>query len=204
MAYNIVLQPGQVSVGIYRGSGATFTGREFTGTGVTGFDAAKGTQLGGTLTESTSPGSNTGTLGVVASISGNIDCGNFQPGSSSLTVTGTTGDGTVSGGLNPFQVVCYTAPNASGVRIAGLTHAGGTPVALIIFIRKDTFTMSQTHLPAGSTSYFYTAQGAGIASFTAEGGHVGGDATVKTATGASFTVHVSGDVTCGSATNFGS
>lgn len=197
IGYNMRVAPGQVTVSVSRGAGQTFTSRTFVGTGVTGFDATRGAQLSGPLTESTSPGSNPGTIGVLSSISGSIDCGDYKPGSSSLVVTGATGDGAISGGLNPVRVECYTRANYPGVQVVGLTHAGTTPVELLIFIQTDTFTVYQIRQPSGSTSYYYTGKGAGISSFTSLGGHINGDATVTAASGVSYTVHVTGDATCG-------
>jgi hypothetical protein len=189
----IFVQASSVAVRYDSGQGSTYVERDFTGTGVTKFDAATGATLDSTLTETPTTGAH-GTLGVLTSIKGTIDCGNQLPGSSTLTVSGTTPKGAVSGGLSPVNVECTSSTaNGRAVSVNGIIQVGSTPYFTIIYVSPNSFTF----FAAGDA--FYRNTSTAVATLTATGAHIEGDAVEqspaagKTAT----TVHVSGDVTCG-------
>ena len=189
----IFVQQGKVDVRYDSGAGSTYVERDFTGPGVTAFDAATGATLDSTLTEVATTDAH-GSLGVLTTIKGTIDCGNQLPGSSTLTVSGTTPKGDVSGGLSPVNVECTSSTQlGSAVSVDGIVQVGSTPYSAIIYISPDSFTF----YAAGDA--FYRNTSTAVATLTATGAHIDGDAveqnptTGKTAT----KVHVSGDVTCG-------
>lgn len=84
----IVVTAGTVTVRVAAGAGATYTERDFEGTGVTGFDPATGAQIDTKLSETTAAGLHHGTLGAVTSLKGTIDCGGQTAGTSTLTLIG--------------------------------------------------------------------------------------------------------------------
>jgi len=84
----IFADAGQVQVRVGTGSAATLRLRTFVGTGVTSFNAATGLVLDTKLTETTDAATATGSLGALSSISGSIDCGDQQPGSANVVVSG--------------------------------------------------------------------------------------------------------------------
>ncbi len=79
----ITIASGYVAVTLDAGSGAAYTSRSSSGTGVSGFDAAKGVQIDSPLPEMTSTAKR-GSVPAISSIKASIDCGNQVPGSSTL------------------------------------------------------------------------------------------------------------------------
>jgi hypothetical protein len=200
VSVRIDLSAGQVSVTADAGSGQQFVARTFTGSGITGFDAARGAQINSTLTETTTSGSATGSLGTVASIQGSVSCNNQQPGSSTVTLTGSTATGMLNGGISPIRVNC--TPNVGALSI-GVTTAGSTPELVDMFggTQNGTPAISLLLIPKGSTTdQHFTASGVGVTTMTSTGVHFNADVVEDHAAGQAFhTVHISGDVTCGSA-----
>jgi hypothetical protein len=188
----IFVQSGKVTVRYDSGSGSTYVERDFAGTGVTNFDAAKGATIDSPLTEVPNKDAH-GSLGVLTSISGNIDCGNQMPGSSTLAFTGITPKGDLSGGLNPVNVECLTNSNGSSVSILGVVAVGSTPSDVVMFVSPGTFSVYS--VGAG----FYRNTGTAVVTLTATGAHVDGDGVEQNlAAGAkAHTIHVTGDVICG-------
>jgi hypothetical protein len=188
----IFVSPGNVTVRYDSGSGATYVERDFAGTGVTGFDAATGAQIDSPLTEVPNKDAH-GTLGVLTSISGSIDCGNQLPGSSTLTFSGPTLKGALSGGLSLANVECVTNNFGQSVSVLGMVTVGTTPTAMIMSISPGTFTV----YPVGAGFYRNTATA--VATLTATGAHIDGDGLEQNvAKGATaHTIHVTGDVVCG-------
>ena len=189
----IFVQAGAVSVRYDSGAGATYAERDFSGTGVKDFDAAKGAQIDSPLTETTTKDAH-GSLGVLTHISGHIDCGNQMPGSSTLAFSGLTTKGALSGGLNPVNVECTNGQDGPSVSIMGVVQVGSTPTDLIMAVSPGTFTVYP--VLAG----FYRNTSTAVASLSATGAHIEGDATEQVAPGSKATphkVHVSGDVVCG-------
>ena len=72
----LFISAGHVEARVGTGAATTLKLRTFEGTGVTGFDAAKGATLDTKLTEITDKATAVGDLGALSSISGTIDCGN--------------------------------------------------------------------------------------------------------------------------------
>jgi hypothetical protein len=189
----IFVQQGKVDVRYDSGAGSTYVERDFTGTGVTAFDAATGATLDSPLTEVAITDAR-GTLGVLTSIKGTIDCGNQMPGSSALTVSGSTPKGAVSGGLSPVNVECTSSTTyGSAVSVDGIIQVGSTPYFAIVYISPNSFTF----FAAGDAYYRNTSTA--VATLTAPGAHIDGDAVEQNpAAGKTATkVHLSGDVTCG-------
>jgi hypothetical protein len=189
----IFVQQGKVDVRYDSGSGSTYVERDFTGAGVTVFDPATGATLDSTLTEVAITDAH-GTLGVLTSIKGAIDCGNQLPGSSALMVNGTTPKGAISGGLSPVNVECTSSTTyGSAVSVDGIVQVGSTPYFAILYISPNSFTFF------ASGDAYYRNTSTAVATLTATGAHIDGDAVEQNpATGKTATkVHVSGDVTCG-------
>lgn len=194
-AIRVTIGTGKVTVGADSGSGTAFTERDFSGQGVSGFDAASGASVSGSLTESTRAGLNPGSIGTISAVSGTVDCGNQQPGSSTLTFNGTTAGGAIGGSLSSAFVVCT---GSTGRLAIGLTTEGGVPTLAEVYATSGSFYVYVS--PSGaSTTQSYAASGSTVASVTATGAHVNGDAVEEVPTGSSaHTLHVSGDVTCSS------
>jgi hypothetical protein len=197
VAVRVTIQAGTASVLADAGSGAQFTSREFSGPGVTAFDATRGAQVNATLTEAaSSPGQATGTLGTVTSVSGTVACNNQQPGTSTVTFTGSTANGALTGGISPVQVRCNPADGSAltlGVTIVGTTQAfvdmyGGTGQVSLLLVPRGS-----------STAQHFTASGASVTTLSSSGVHFNVDVVEDAAAGATpHKVHISGDVTCGS------
>lgn len=188
----IFVSSGNVSVRYDSGSGSTYVERDFAGTGVTNFDAAKGATIDSPLTEVANNDAH-GSLGVLTSISGTIDCGNQTPGSSTLTFSGPTPKGSISGGLDPVNVECVTNTFGQSVSVLGNAQVGSVSTFLVISISPGTLSVS------ASGDGFYRNTGTTQATLTATGAHVDGDVLEQNvAAGATaHTIHVSGDVICG-------
>ena len=188
----IFVSSGNVSVRYDSGSGSTYVERDFAGTGVTNFDAGKGVQIDSPLTEVPNSDAH-GSLGVLTSISGSIDCGNQQPGSSTLSFSGPTSKGALSGGLAPVNVECITNTFGQSVSVLGIAQVDSVPTFLVISISPGTLSVS------ASGDGFYRNTSTTQAALTATGAHVNGDVLEQNvAKGATaHTIHVTGDVICG-------
>ena len=194
----IFLGARQMEVRVATGAAATLKERDFSGTGVTSFDAAVAAQFSSSLTETTAAGTAVGTLGALTSISGSIDCGNEQPGSANVVVSGLTPYGQLSGALTSVDVTCtVTVSSGTFVGIAGLGMAGATPV--LVFVTASTGLL-QVAVETRTAGTFYSGKGAGLATLVPGGATMSGDVPEGVATGASPTpnlVHVVGTATCG-------
>jgi hypothetical protein len=193
----LFIRAGYVEARVATGSGATLRERDFTGTGVTSFDAVTGTQLDTSLTESLPP-SNPGTLGALTRISGTIDCGNQQQGSANIVVSGLTPQGQLTGALTSVQVTCTFVGSIEYAGVVGLGMAGTTPV--LIFVTGSTGTSTVT-VENGSSSSSYESNAPAFTTFVAGAATMTGDLPEQLAAGATpspYTVHVMGDAWCGS------
>ena len=192
----IFMSAGHVEVRVATGSAATLKLRSFEGTGVTGFDARSGGQLDTPLTETTAPGSAVGDLGALTSISGSIDCGDQQPGTANVVVTGQSPQGTLGAALTNVHVTCtFTTGSGEFVGVSGLTAAAGTPV--LMFVTASTG-LIQVSVETKTSASFYNGKGAGLVTLAADGAHMDGDVTESVTGGATpHTLHVAGDATCG-------
>jgi hypothetical protein len=183
----------EVSVRLGAGSGATYTQRNFSGPGVTNFDAATGAQFNAQLTDVSPAGQKKGTIGTITAISGSVSCGDKTPGSGTITITGTSTGGAISGAINSMLVNCQGG--ASFAIINGLTTVGGAPATLEIGgTPGGYFGTFQT----ATASYLYSSAASGL--YTPGNGHVQWNNAVMTQTGAGGTGHtitINGDAVCG-------
>jgi len=191
----IFVSAGHVEARVATGVAATLRLRSFVGTGVTSFDAASGAQLDSPLTESTAAGDAVGDLGALSSISGTIDCGNQQPGTANIVVSGLSPLGSLDAALSEFKVTCRVTATGTYVGIVGLSMAGTTPV--LVFVTAST-AMLQVAVEIKTSGSFYTAKGAGLTTLVPGGVSIAGDVTETVKAGATpHTLHVMGDATCG-------
>jgi hypothetical protein len=189
----IFVQQGNVTVRYDSGQGSSYVERDFAGSGVTNFDPAMGATIDTPLTEVPTTGAH-GTLGVLTSIKGSIDCGNQMPGSATLTVSGPTLKGTINGAPSPVNVECTSSvTNGRAVSINGIIQVGTTPYLIIMSVSPNSFTF----FAAGDG--FFRSGSTAVATLTANGAHIDGDALEQNvAKGATaHTVHISGDAICG-------
>jgi hypothetical protein len=195
----ITLKSGSIGVSERAGSGAAYTDREFSGTGVTNFDPARGATFDSDLTIVPSPGSNPGTLGTITHLSGSVDCGNQAVGSSTVVVTGSDAEGAFNGPFDPFRATCnHSSQYGNSAGLSGVITAGTTPTLFIVnFPASGTatiFTSSDTP-PA---QHSYTIAKSGTVTVMATGAHVDADYTEVVAAGATpHTIHLAGDTVCG-------
>jgi hypothetical protein len=191
----LFIQVGHVEVRVGTGSGATLSLRTFAGTGVTGFDAASGAQIDSPLTETTAAGSATGSLGALASISGTIDCGDQQQGTSTVVVSGVSPYGQLDGVLGSTKVTCTITSGGTYVGVNGLSSAGATPV--LVFVTASAGAL-QVAVETTSSGSFYSGKGAAITTLVPGGATMAGDVTESVKAGATpHVLHVAGDATCG-------
>jgi hypothetical protein len=190
----VTLTANKVFVRIGAGSGATYTQRNFSGSGVTNFNAAKGATFTSQLVDDTPAGQNKGTIGTVTAISGSVSCGDKTPGSGTITITGDSSGGAVTGALTSMLVSCPSG--AAFALINGLTQIGATPAS--VEIGGGSGEVYFASISTSSASYFFTSSAAGL--YTLGNGHVIWNHGVLTQTGAGgagHTITVTGDATCG-------
>jgi hypothetical protein len=194
VSIRVTIQAGTATVLADAGSGLQFTSREFSGPGVTAFDAARGAQVNATLTEASSSGHATGSIGAVTSVSGSVACNNQQPGTSTVTLTGSTASGTLNGGIAQVEVRCMA--NGSALTL-GVTMIGTTPVFVDMY--GGSGQISLILVPKGATQgQHFTANGANVTTLSANGVHFNADVDEDAVAGTTpHKVHISGDVTCG-------
>jgi hypothetical protein len=177
------------------GAAATLKLRTFSGTGVSAFDAATGVSLDSDLTETTAPGAAIGSLGALSHLTGKLDCGNQQPGSADITISGASKFGPMSGSINQAKVTCTTSGSALYVTAQALTMAGTTPV--LVFVNAGP-TMLQLVIETGTAADIYQAPGAAASTITATGAQFSTDMTQNVKTGTPLVLHIEGSDTCGS------
>ena len=188
----VTVEPGKVIVRLDSGSSTSYVERDFSGTGVSAFNAAKGAQIDSQLSEVTSP-QKPGTLPSVSSIKGSVDCGNQLPGSSTLVLTGSVPEGVLNGPLGPVRVECLPHAQPPDVRAVGLTMIGSTRVLVIFQASPSGFT---AYIPPTTTTkqHFFGPSDPTTAMLTATGAHISGSAAE---TGVVNTLQVRGDLVCG-------
>lgn len=193
----IFVRPGFAEVRVATGSAATLRERDFSGTGVTNFDAAVGVRIDTALTETTAPGTATGDLGALTRISGSIDCGDQSPGSANIVVSGQTPYGQLDGALTSIKVECTGTGTAAYVSVAGLSMAGTTPV--LVFATAST-AMIQVVVETSTSASGYQGKGTGITTMVPGGATMAGDVAAQVtapATPSPNLLHVAGSATCG-------
>ncbi len=197
-ALNLQILAGSFAVTVSTGAGTDFRSREFSGTGVTDFDAAVGMHIDSTVTETTAPGTATTGIGLLSSLSGSISCGDQRPGTSTLVLTATTPTGSINGGIDPVRVSCTSSTQFGlSAGTVGIAMLGTTPVGVNVFATTTGFT-AFLH-DAANDQYFYRTTDPTTATVTATGAQISGDAATSPTDGsAPLTIHVSGAVVCGS------
>lgn len=193
----IFARAGHVEVRVGTGSAATLRLRTFVGSGVTSFDAATGLTLDTTLTETTDAATATGSLGALSSISGSLDCGNEQPGSASIVVSGLSPYGQLDGAMTGVNVTCTVTASGTFVGIAGLGMAGTTPVLLLVTASAGLLQVAVETKTAGS---FYTGKGSGFVTLVPGGATITADVNAAVPSGSTPSpnlLHVTGTATCG-------
>jgi hypothetical protein len=188
----ITLSANTVFVRIGAGAGKTYTERDFSGPGVSNFDAAKGASFNAQLTDDTPAGGNPGTVGTVTTVSGSVSCGNKTAGGGTITISGDSSGGSISGALTSLLVKCPAGKPFSIIN--GLTKVGSAPASVEIGGADGSYFAS---ISTASTSYFYGSSAKGL--YTLGNGHVVWNNAVLTQTNPSGagTITISGDATCG-------
>jgi len=202
LAY-ITLSAGDVKVNLTHTEGASFSMRTFEGSGVSGFDAATGATVSGDLTENTPAGTSAGAIPAAASILGAVVCNGQQPGTASITVSGTLPKGTLSGQIQTPRVECVHNGALTSMFVIGTMPLGSSPALVSISIEKDQFDIT---VNPGSGYYELTATGAGTGALPdATSGTVDGTATgTGSSGGATQSLVVRGSATCGTTVTYGS
>jgi hypothetical protein len=198
ISIRMVVAAGSIQLRVDSGSGSTYRERDFSGTGVTAFDAANGATIDSPLTETTAPGSATTGIGALTSINGSIDCMHQTPGSATITLSGGDAD-VVSGGLTSVRVICLNMATGNVVQIFGIGQTGTARDSVSLFVFLNGFNLFFT--PSTGAGLYYAGQPGGTETLTGTGTHVDAVGLYKPTTGTSTaTVHVTGDATCGSST----
>ncbi len=202
----VTVTAGSVNVSLRAGAGSTYTERDFSGSGVSGFDAAHGATIDSDLTAA-ADGSNPGKLEAMKHLSGSIDCAGQQPGSSSLTLVGAIPQGAISGGLNPARVECDVDPTYGNyVAVHGILTAGTTKAFAIIVVRAadSPYQSSLFMVPATGAQQSLLAPLHAPSTLSATGAHIDADfsqAAVAGSSAAPNVIHLAGDLTCGATFN---
>jgi len=191
----LFISDGHVEARVGTGAATTLKLRTFEGTGVTGFDAATGATLDTQLTETTDKGTAVGDLGALSSISGTIDCGDQQPGTSTIALSGESALGPIGATFTGAHVTCRVVGPATYVTVQELGTAGTTPV--LVFVNASA-TLLQAVLETKTATSVYSSKAPGLVTFTPGGVTVAGDLTETVKAGVTpHVLHVAGDGTCG-------
>ncbi|MGA8521828.1 MAG: hypothetical protein WB807_02080, partial [Candidatus Dormiibacterota bacterium] len=194
----LTIRRGFINVRLASGSGAAYTERDFAGSGVTSFGAASGAQFSSSLTEATPAGTHKGTVEAITSIAGSVSCGTFTPGGGTVTVTGDTGSGTLSGSLTSIRVECGGSGQGSYAIVAGLSRVGSTPALINVDGGNGASPLFVT-VSTGSGAQQFSNSATGLVTFSAGVATYHATLTQTAAPGAGgHTVMVNGSATCGS------
>jgi len=195
---DLTIAPKSVTVTLQSGTGPTAYRRVFTGSGVTGFDAAHGATLDSSLRETHPAGAVPGTIGALTRVHGTVDCGTQNPGSSTVAVTGNTGVGKLSGPLESVRVACFVNGEDNYVVVRGIGRVGTKRAEVFVTGQPARFIVGVT-LP-GAQPRSYASDPYATSLPTDVGLTVKGDAVPGNglATGGP-TVHVEGGAKCGNA-----
>jgi hypothetical protein len=198
----VFVSQGSALVRADTGSGTTFKMRTFVGSGVPQFDGASGAQIDSPLKENTSSDLSTTGIGVINSITGKIDCGDQTPGTSTITVTGITPQGPLTGPLSSAKVTCLIVSSGTGagayVNVVALAQIGSTTVMVNITTGAHQVTFFESSA-LGQT--FFSDYKSTAATISGSSVHVAADINQQVAASPPpstvYTVHVEGDATCG-------
>ncbi len=196
----VTLSPGSIGVSERAGSGTGYTDREFQGSGVTTFDAAKGAAFSSDLTVVPAPGQKPGILGTIKHVTGTVDCAGQTAGTSTLTFSGSSAEGAISGPFSSFKVICNVSASGNSVSAGGIINAGTTPTAMGVNLAPTNSSIF-SYLATSSVQHLYDIAPSGTITMAANAAHVDADFVERLASGATGTphiIHVTGDVTCGS------
>jgi len=198
----VTLNSGSIEVSERAGAGATYTDREFEGTGVTSLDPATGASFDSDLTETTPSENNPGTLGKISHVSGTVECGSQTAGASTVIASGSTPDGAVSGPLPSFRVSCNDSTQyGMSVNASAIVTAGTNPTQFIINLPSGGKATVYAVGKDPGTQTQYMIDPADTYSVTASGVHIDADfvqnQTAAGATPGPLRLHLSGDLTCG-------
>ncbi|MEY2452367.1 MAG: hypothetical protein QOD92_1941 [Acidimicrobiaceae bacterium] len=190
-AFIIEFRAGKVTVQAYGGSGSDYHERHFEGTGVVGFDAANGVDVEASLASvALAPGKTPGTIGTINSIKGSVDCGKQTAGTATVTITGATAEGTFDNAtLDPVLVECSSDGQGNEAFVTAVAMLGSVKAEIGLGLSSGgavDMTVSGGH--------HYTAPG--TTAITATGAHVNAD-VVEQEVSSPHTLHVEGDVACG-------
>jgi hypothetical protein len=199
----ITLNQGSIGVSERAGSGASYTDREFQGTGVTSFDPATGAAFDSTLTIIPTPESKPGTLGTISHVTGSVDCAGQTAGTSTIVFSGASAEGAMTGPFSAFRATCVVDKvNGNAVSVTGIIPSGSTQTGMTLFLTAKGSTIF-SHGPDGPPQHAYDIAPQGTVNLSVGGAHVDADFVERLAAGAAgppHTLHVTGDVTCGSTT----
>lgn len=198
----VTLNSGSIGVSERAGAGATYTDREFQGSGVTSLDPATGASFDSDLSETTPSTFNPGALGKISHVSGTVECGSQTAGASTVIVSGSTPDGAVSGPLPSFRVSCNDSTQyGMSVNASAVVTAGTNPTQFIINLPS---TGKGTLYAVGKdpgTQTLYMIDPAATYSVTDTGVHLDADfvqnQSASGATSGPLRLHLAGDLTCG-------
>ncbi len=196
----VTLSADTVLVRVSTGARQGYHERDFTGSGVTGFDAARGAQIDAKLRETNgAPGTTPGTLGALTSIKGDVDCGSQRPGTSTIEVSGPSGDGVLSGKLDPVRVQCFASADGSDnfVVVRGIAKVGAKRAE--VFVNGQPAKFIAGVRVAGGRDRTFASDVYATSLPTDTGLHVKGDAVESDGLGTTNTLHVEGDAVCGNA-----
>jgi hypothetical protein len=191
----IGVRSGKVKVFVSSGSGPDYHERAFEGTGVAAFDSAKGARIDSTLTETpATAGATGGSLGAITAIKGSVECGDQTSGTSTVTITGDTAEGSLASAvLDPVRVECAASPDGDEVVALGLMAVGETNALVKLGLTSDGGVTVDETLPSGS--HRYVANGA--STITSTGAHVRADLVERGTATPAHRLHVEGDLSCG-------
>ena len=197
----ITLNEGAIDVSERAGAGATYTSREFSGTGVTAFDAGRGATFDSDLTIVPTPDAKPGTLGTITHVSGTTDCGGQTPGSSTVVASGASPEGAVNGPFSAFRVTCVSSAQfGKSVSVSAVIDAATPPVYMIFNMpANNKGTIFMISKPSTQHTYLMDEK-KGAYTISDTGAHVDADFVEVIAAGAAgpaHTIHLAGDVVCG-------
>jgi hypothetical protein len=189
--FRVKVQQGKVTV-LVSDDATPAHERDFVGEGVSSFAAAGGAQVDSPLTEVPSAAASPGSLGALTAIEASVDCAAQDPGTSMITVTGATPDGTVTDPM-PSTVRVECNPPGDEVVLVGILMVGGQPTFLELGLRPDGLEVDKT---VDAAQHQYLAP-PGTVTIDQDGAHVDADATEQGGATPPHVLHVEGAATCG-------
>lgn len=196
--FNMTITRGQLSIGVYSGSGANFLGRNFVGTGLKHFDGTKGVTINTKLKEVTPSTENPGNLGKITSIKGSINCGNETAGTSTFVFRGKTAEGALSGAIHPYRVECDTSAQGNYVFFVGIAKVGHKKALFETTFMADSISTFEVIPGPPSIQHQYSTHVAGVTTLAPHGATATADLVEQNLpSGTPHTLHVKGKLTCG-------